>query len=66
MNLSCLPAPVRDDLAHVSLMALSPSLTYRVTHWTELDAGERDVTAADVKHMARLADAGAVPKPVAV
>lgn len=51
---ACLPDAVRDDLAHVSLMALPPSLHYRIYHWEKLDDAEREVTAGDVRLMAAL------------
>lgn len=54
MDLSCLPAPVRDDLARVSFLALPPSLLWRVDNWADLDDAEREVTAADLRLMAGL------------
>ena len=48
------PEPLREPLARVSLMALPPGLAWRVWHWDELDAVEREVTLADCERLAGL------------
>lgn len=60
MSLPYPPVPVelREPLSRVSLMALSPSLHYRVRHWDELDEAERAVTLADCELLAGMATAG--------
>jgi hypothetical protein len=49
------PDVLREPLSRLSLMALPPSLHYRVRHWDELDDAEREVTKADCERMAGLA-----------
>lgn len=55
MDLACLPAAVRDDMARASVIVLPSLLTAKLREWERLDAEERERAAADVALMARLA-----------
>jgi hypothetical protein len=52
------PDAVRAPLERIGMMVLPPSLAYRVWHWDELDAAEREVTAADVDRLAGVLASG--------